>query len=268
MTESEKDQTLYNLSILIRQDGFSFSIYPSNSTKITSFGAEEFGDIQSHKVLLEMVENAIIKHQISAYAFHQTTIYYQTPKYVICPDELFVSDQIPVIFNLSHSLNELEEIRCEYNSGLKAYMIFSMPTELVSLLLRHFEGCAIYPTAWSHLEYLSDHDKFALIHITPHLFDMMVAQNGKLIHLNSYYYEVNNDFLYFTLNTLKQLGMDSKTLPVYIQGDISRFNQKFQQLRQFAPKLTIVDTKPIQGPLELTNQLKLKYWTLFKPLCA
>lgn len=268
MTESNTNNKHEHLSILISQDGFSFSKHQPESKYVSTFGHEEFNHIQQDDVLLDLVEKAIDHHQLTSDSYQSVVVYFQTPKYVLCPHDLYKEEQTREIFTLTQSLEELEEIRTLHNPSLNLHVIFTMPTELVTYLKRLFPSGEIYPSVWSHLKYAHDDNSFVHIHVGTKHFDMMVVQNRRLKHLNTFYYQVNNDFLYFILNTLKQLDIESKSIPIYAQGDISRFNQKYLQLKQFAPHLNIIDTSSLKGPMQLTNQLKLKYWTLFNPFCV
>lgn len=74
----------------------------------------------------------------------------------------------------------------------------------------------------------SDHQRgFLLIEVQKHTLEILVIQKDKVRLMNRYTLKDPSDFIYHTLNTLKQLDLDRETIPVYLSGIIHQEHELF-----------------------------------------
>jgi len=259
----------YNLSILINGDGFSFSVNDSDTGDVLSLEHKKFDNILSTEVLIDMVEHAVKEFQLSEYQFNQVAVFYQTQKFVLCPPELFDQEKNIRLFNFEHKLDALEELRHVHETVNNVYVIFGIPTELVTMLFKYFgNDCSIFPTVYSHLKQPKEASNQAILHVGNEHFDLVVIKDNYLHLLNTFTYLSVNDFIYHIMNTLRQLDIGSDNILLRMHGKISRYDEKFIRLKKYLAHVKLADTRSVNGPLYLTQQLKLYHWPIIHNHCA
>lgn len=80
----------------------------------------------------------------------------------------------------------------------------------------------------------SDHQRgMVLIDVQPMTLDILVIREDKIKLLNKYALKDPSEFIYHTLNTVKQLGLDREIIPVYLSGIIHEEHELFGLLGKY-----------------------------------
>ncbi|MGW8316870.1 MAG: DUF3822 family protein [Bacteroidales bacterium] len=80
----------------------------------------------------------------------------------------------------------------------------------------------------------SDHQRgMVLIDVQPMTLDILVIREDKIRLLNKYALKDPSEFIYHTLNTVKQLGLDRESIPVYLSGSIHEEHELFGLLGKY-----------------------------------
>lgn len=80
----------------------------------------------------------------------------------------------------------------------------------------------------------SDHQRgMVLIDVQPQTLNVLVIREDKIRLLNKYMLDDPSEFIYHTLNTVKQLGLDRETIPVYLSGTVHEEHELFGLLGKY-----------------------------------
>ena len=105
----------------------------------------------------------------------------------------------------------------------------------------------------------SDHQRgFILVEVQNHSLEILVIQKDRVRLMNRYTLKDPSDFIYHTLNTLKQLDLDRETIPVYLSGIIHSEHELFGLLSKYIRQ---VKTTPYYLE-ELSRTQMLRYMIL------
>ncbi|MFO7669611.1 MAG: DUF3822 family protein [Bacteroidales bacterium] len=80
----------------------------------------------------------------------------------------------------------------------------------------------------------SDHQRgFILLEVQKYTLEILIIQKDRVTLMNHYILKDPSDFIYHTLNTLKQLDLDRESIPVYLSGMIHPEHELFGLLGKY-----------------------------------
>lgn len=88
----------------------------------------------------------------------------------------------------------------------------------------------------------SDHQRgFVLLEVQKHSLQILIIQKDRVRLINRYSLNKPSDFIYHTLNTMKQLELDRETIPVYLSGLVHPEHELYGLLGKY---IRLVKTTP------------------------
>jgi hypothetical protein len=123
------------------------------------------------------------------------------------------------------------------------YLIFAVSQEVIDLQQRfhgnvkiiHVSECMV---SLADQVQASDHQRGAvLIDVQPYTLDLLVIQGDQIQLLNHYSLNETLEFVYHTLNTLKQLNINREIIPIYLSGIIHEEHELFGTLGKYIRKI-------------------------------
>ena len=119
------------------------------------------------------------------------------------------------------------------------FLLYSVP-EAVGTLKNRFSGdVKIIHTSECLLSLsdqvkASDHQRGVILaEVQDYSLDLLVIQEDQVRLLNRYALKDPSDFIYHTLNTLKQIKLDRETLPIYLSGIVHEEHELFGLLGKY-----------------------------------
>ncbi len=200
----------YCLAFRIGPDGFSYCISDKQQEKIVAFKQQPYA---SNPIGSEELAIAVHKHLADdknlPKAPVKVNILYVTPNYSLIPAELFLPEKAKEIIELTHSVDELDEIHFSATSIPESTLVFSVPSTVVAKIGCLYPEAELIPQVIPFLNRLqreiNSHPCFVGVHINEHFFDLAIFSNGKLLLLNAYNYQSPSDVLYHIANALNAL---------------------------------------------------------------
>ena len=119
------------------------------------------------------------------------------------------------------------------------HLLYAVPEEINELKSRftgeakviHISECLV---SLSDQVKASDHQRGVLLaEVQPHTLDLLVIQEDQIMLLNRFALKDPSDFIYHTMNTLKQLKLDREMIPVYLSGCVHEENELFGLLKKY-----------------------------------
>jgi len=142
----------------------------------------------------------------------------------VIPKQFFEEANIRSLLEKAADLEDSEQVAHRYIRERKLNIAYTYPLEIEELKEKingrvqiiHASECLL---SLSDQVQASDHQRgFILAEVQPLTLGLLVIQEDRVRLLNRYALKDPSDFIYHTLNTVKQLDLDRETIPVYLSG--------------------------------------------------
>ena len=155
------------------------------------------------------------------------------------PHQFFNEAQVRDILGKACTIDESDEVQHRFIKDRKMNLVFAVPEEVNTLKKRfsgsiqiiHSSECLI---SLADQVKASDHQRgIIMAEVQPFTLDILIIQGDRIRLLNRYPLKDPSDFIYHTLNTLKQLELDRESIPVYLSGVVHEEHELFGLLKKY-----------------------------------
>jgi hypothetical protein len=167
-------------------------------------------------------------------------------RFCLVPQSLFDASHAEALFQTACGAPADDEIIL-FNTlkNPEAVLLFSIQKDLKQETDATFQKTAYFHVMQPLLRDLSDLPETEsahkiLIHIRSGRFDMLIAENGKPVFLNSFPYQSPEDVVYFCLFSMETLGLKAEKVPVHISGQVERQSMVYRQLHKYVRNLNSI----------------------------
>ena len=142
----------------------------------------------------------------------------------VIPAQFFDEENARSLLEKVTELAGSEMVTHRYIRDRRLHVVFAYPPEIGELKekmngkvqILHASECLV---SLSDQVQASDHHRgFILAEVQSHTLGLLVIQEDGIRLMNRYALKDPSDFIYHTLNTVKQLGLDRESIPVYLSG--------------------------------------------------
>jgi hypothetical protein len=174
--------------------------------------------------------------------FRKVRLMYCSQLSTLVPDHYFDDRYACEYYSFNHSLERGDEIFTNFISAIGAWNVFSIPSQVVSLLSTQFENGIYMHQATPFLMPGSNRQGqrkglHVNIGINRDFFDIAVFQEDKLQLYNTYPYINETDLLYYVLFVYKKMSMKPDVEPLFLSGEMSTKLLYYDTLKQHVPGL-------------------------------
>ena len=225
-----------SLSILISQDGLSYSIYDIDDKKVQALVSMQF-DVNKDDEIRKFIEDEGLKDA----QFENINVVYATRNVTIVPDAIFDENSAESIYALNRKISPDDEIRYSRLPKSQTVIVFAIEKEITSLLDELFARYNLYPQSYPLIETGLTKTKISekpnrqrmLVQVFENFFEILVIDKGQIVNYNTYNYKSANDMLYFIVNTFEQLGLSPEECEVAFSGFIEQDSLTVIHLKKF-----------------------------------
>jgi hypothetical protein len=211
-------------SIRFAPDGFSVLISDASYTPVY-LKQYTFENSVSIEELVEecgriLDENGLISFE------GETVLITDSMAVTLLPRQFFNVDKNREILEKVCALNKHDRVFDRSVKNRDFHLVFAVPDKIIGLGNRFAGDVKILHTAECLLSLsdqvkASDHQRGVLMaEVQAHTLDILVIAGDRVQLLNRYSLNDPSDFIYHTLNTMKQLELDPESIPVYLSGII------------------------------------------------
>lgn len=158
----------------------------------------------------------------------------------LVPDPLFHKDSILDILALTgESPDESWTGMSELVPSIHAQFLYAVPRPLQATVDQRFGSSVRYHSAAAtFIECRLRENKFnqspmVSVHVRKRAMDILVADGNELRFFNSFRYRTAEDFTYYILFVLEQLGLNPDTQPIEFFGDIEKSSSHWMLARKY-----------------------------------
>lgn len=249
---SKSKTSSYILSLQLDEQGYSYAIIDIVGKTYAALNHHNFEKKLAGKSIAEKAE-AMIQEDLFLSKNYKTVYFsYITQKSTLIPAEFFDKKKAKEYFIFNHKLGENEELLFNYNKKIDAYNVFSISSDLTTILVNKFpEIIFVHQNNFfiNNLIAKGEATKFKLpvvhINVNSDTFNIGIYKDDKFVMHNTYKYADQNDFVYYLMNTLKQYGIEQNKMHINVSGLIEKKSDFLKFVKDFFPNLKFLslDTK-------------------------
>ncbi len=236
-TFSISKTSTYHLSILLKPSGIAYTVVDTLRQKCVAIKNNTFQDLKGTSDYLSRISDFLDKDSFLAKNYKSIDFVYSSRKSTLVPLELFDKKLLKSYFTFVHPLDEYEEIHFNRLTKTEAVNIFSIPSDITTLMVNHFPELKFHHQATSFIDnsIIKSESNGHVVGIMVYkmYFDISVCNNGKLFLYNNLDYQNETDFVYHIVNIYQQLKIADTKANMYLSGDIDKSDEKFKLLNKY-----------------------------------
>jgi len=236
-TFSISKTSTYHLSILLKPSGIAYTIVDTVRKKCVGIKNNTFQDLKGTSDYLDRISDFLNKDSFLAKSYQRIDFVFSSRKSTLVPLELFDKKLLKSYFTFVHPLDEFEELHFNKLTKTEAVNVFSIPSDITTLMVNHFPELKFHHQATSFIDnsIIKSESSGHIIGIMVYkmYFDISVCNGGKLFLYNNLNYQNESDFVYHIVNIYQQLNISDTKTNLYLSGDIDKTEEKFKLLNKY-----------------------------------
>lgn len=234
----------YKLSALIGADNFFYGLYDSSgklvkSNFLTRLAPNDLTTIDGLTGILKVegvdglkITRSIIGIDNNKFTFVPFSDYEKTEKHVYLKNTAQVTDN--------------EEICVDFKNSICT--VFAVDKITFHNISKSFPNAEIVHVQTAlHNDMSMAHRNATLVDVNNQGVKVQAIKNGKLLLSNNYDTNENLGILYFTALAYEKLGLDMKSYPLYLSGNITKENKAYELLTQYMGDVKFMDPDSIKS---------------------
>ncbi len=231
----------YILSILVSQDGFSFSILDRTQNKVVYLSHHDTYTNEAefqHKKIIDIYNESDLLHR----PFSKTYIHFSTPGNIsFIPAKLFNKEKKKDLYTSVFELDQKLQILSSFYPEINQYALYGINTEILQTIQKKHPGIAIENEINISIKRFRSNEKTMVVQLFRKYLNIIFF-SPELTFANSFLYEGENDLLYYILGTCKTTGQEPATL--YLEGMVNKHAEIYHRLRQYFENVRIAENNP------------------------
>lgn len=245
------DSKHFMISILIRQNGYSFLVTNSTTNQI-----EEFGETSTKNKdldeLLGKIKEEFSQSLKNKYAQSSLRIFYQNSYFALVPSSIYDDQHASDYLKYNTELFPSDSLSCDKNDAFDIHIPFIPLINIHNELLDHFDSLDFYTAVNSALKASFNFCKHqngehAFVYLQQSTFILVLIKNGKLQAANFFEFETAEDFAYYALFVIEQFKFDREKMHFSFVGEINKEEQIYQYMQtyiRYIVNISIAELKP------------------------
>lgn len=232
---SLKNTINYDLFIITGMDRFSFLI-GDNQSNLLVIKSIVFSD--SDEDLQDSIKNIYLREELLKLPYRSIKIGLINGEHTFIPDRLFTSENPGLYLQSTVDSKNKGNIHIDRLIPLESRQIYQIDQDLEFCLQQYFPAGQLFhvlsPLVLG-LKQISSHQngRRVYVHIRNQMAHIFLFEDDNFLFANSFAFQTDKDFIYFTMLVYDQFKLDSSTVPLYYSGFILEKSQLYHQLYRY-----------------------------------
>jgi hypothetical protein len=229
----------YELSVRLNSDSLSYAVLDTRTNKFLHIETWEQGlpkrkpyipgdkEPEDMGRIIELLEDDL--NWLTGNFSHKRIIIDQG-KSTLVPHALFKEENKEAIFNFNVAGGPYpaDALRHDRLVSLNAFVVYHLPHNTKKLLEDYFSSSQVihYSSALIQPVFLKnrnqENDQLLYVNVAASRVDIMRMKGKKLDYFNSFRYNTAEDFLYFVIFVVEQLGLNPETAELMMMGEVDK----------------------------------------------
>lgn len=265
--QSITDKNYRKLVLKVSLSGFSFAVIDVLSNRVLSVKEVLFSKYQNPLNVEECYKTAFSQHLELAEKYDEITVLHHNNLSVFVPIAFF--DQNNLGNYLQYNVKVFESDFFAFDP-LEKYQINNVYVPYVNInnfLVDVFSGFEYKHHSSILVEKLLDwsknnDDKQMFVHFEETSFEIIVVQNQKLLFYNAFDFSTQEDFAYYLLFAVEQLGMNPEFFTLKLLGHIAEEGELFRIAYTYVRNVSLLDVSRLEEINSLDQRNNLTHFVL------
>lgn len=234
------------LALEITWDHAAIGVYDTRRSLWVAIENWNFSNVYLPGHLLEKLMQVREASVLLSHAYEKSLLLWSGTPYTLIPQALYQESARREYFTFSQNPQPGDDVFADLMGNAEAMNVYAMPLVLRNGLEQLFPGAVIKHAVSGLCEGLLIRfkntlpDRHVLINAGDRSFDLVILNKNKLAFCNSFEYKSAEDFTYYVLFVMEQLGIDPRELEVMVCGQMNRPSAVDTLLSKYLRKVTLI----------------------------
>lgn len=215
----------YCLVLQIDRESLTLAVLDNISNDFLAFESWHFKKAVSDVQIAEQIERLCTDHDWLTNGFKRVDAIVTSEKFTFIPAAMFDSAAAKDYLTFNVPLGENDVVRNDVLRQADARNVYAVDRKLENALLKISSSARIRHHLTPLVEKMlsgskNTNEKRVHAHVRQGQFDLIIADNGKLLLANVYTYHSPEDFIYFLLFAAEQLKLNPEKFDLEISGEV------------------------------------------------
>jgi len=250
----------YYLCLEIGVSGLSFAIYHKQKNTFLGLESISFGKVGNEIEIIPLLEQNLREHEWLNLSFSQVIILINNTSNTLVPFALFNENETNLYLKFNQPVAENDFVSHDLLKNTQAANVFSTP-EILSAFLEnkwpeakriHYSSCVIEVLS-NQFKNRTD-NKTLFLNLRDDSFDIVFFKEAKLFYYNNFKFKSKEDFIYFLLLTMEQLGLSPEETKIILAGKIAEDSGIYKILHEYIRHQQFIESNDSYKYSELLNE--------------
>ncbi|NHF59782.1 DUF3822 family protein [Flavobacteriaceae bacterium TP-CH-4] len=235
----------HRLSIQISLNGLSFCVLDTVANRIV--GSEHLifhKELTPYQTLKEL-QQLFKRHQIDDTKFSEVVVIHRNNLFSLVPKSLFDEKELANYLKFNAKILANDHIAYDELEGYDLMNVY-VPFVNINNYIYDLFGEFIYKHHGTVMvqslldEHVNGKEPVVYVHVFDRQLDITVITQKKLLLFNNFEYSTQEDFLYYLLFTLEQLGLNPESVPLKMFGDVGEDDPIYRLCYEYVKDISIL----------------------------
>lgn len=229
----------YYLCLEIGVSGLSFAIYHKQKNSFLGIVGFEFEKVGSEAEIIPLLEQISLENEWLTLQFAQVNVLINNTASTLVPSALFNEHEKKHYLEFNQTVPENDFVKHDFLRNNQAFNLYTEPETLANILekkwpdakVNHYSSCVIEALS-NQFKNRAD-NKTLYVNVREESFDIVFFKDAKLFYYNNFKFKSKEDFIYFLLLAMEQLGLSPEETKVGLTGNIAEGHAIYQILHEY-----------------------------------
>jgi hypothetical protein len=270
---SKDSSKQYYLCLEIGVSGLSFAIYSKAKNSFLAIVSFEFEKVVSETEIILLLEQLTLENEWLKLQFTQVNILINNSICTLVPSALFNEQEKKRYLGFNQTVSKNDAIKHNFLSNTQAFNIYSLPETLADFLVKkwpeanviHYTSCVIEALS-NQFKNRAD-NKSLYVNVRDESLDIVFFKDAKLFYNNNFKFKSKEDFIYFLLLAMEQMGLSPEETKVGLTGKIDEGSAIYQILHEYIRHHYFIERNDAYKYSDLLNEATCRqYYILLNQL--
>lgn len=265
----KENSTQYILSIRYATDGLSFSVH-NTSERLMAFSYQPYS-LDNRDAVIARVKKAIVENELLSLKYKKVYIMPCNKEKTLIPAHIFNKNNLSDLFRVCFPTEKNDSLLYRKIKAMESYIVEILPRSFLTFLATRYQSLCIvnsaYPFIINSLSNTLLNSNHLFIDIHDKYFDILITTDNHVSLFNSFAYSSITDLIYYSLNCIKNSGINKENLQTTISGNLVNDPKLYQALSNHIPNISLLSDQKLNQVIkntELNSSVFVHQLSLYK----
>ncbi len=242
---NKKLSSTYDLSALVSEDRFYFMVHNAQREMVLLRNYQKHHS-DSAIGLVDLLESVFDKDDVLHLPFQSSKIAVFNQKQTLIPSKLFLENEKATYLEKVTDLLPGDVLQSNKIDALELEIVYALDMEEKASIVKYFGNLKLYHGISSFLSgvfKLAEQRKGNQIYLNlrDKLLHIVLFEDNALLFSNIFSFSASQDVLYYVMLVFDQFGLDPKTTPLFLSGQIVKDSEVYNLLYRYIEQVQFID---------------------------